>query len=445
MPYINVCFQCKKEFEVQRKSQHEAKNVRKFVKYCSKECRSIVQSENTAIRNRQREKKKPFAYINVCFVCKREFEVFDKKQNNPENKSHFKKCCSEECVSRIRSDNNKRNAEKGVFNNNGQFQKEKWLKITEERAGMTIDEAVNLYVENGMSINEIAEQHGFSRSRISMELDIKGISKDNHYREIQSKIDIAVSEYVSNPNVTITYLEEKYKITSVTISKHLKKNKIEIRDPLQKYNYDEDYFEVIDTEEKAYWLGFLGADGCINESKTYKSLELGLKAEDKDHIEKFVIAIKGDLSMIKDRTTRAAGKIFHSNRVTVNCTKMAKDLIDKGVTPKKSFTLQFPPFLQSNLLGPYMRGYFDGDGNVHPRNHTISISVVGNDMFIKEYINKLNELLGIPLPKIYKKQKSECRTVYYYGPNARKILDFFYSDATIFLTRKRDKYLNNLK
>ncbi|CAM4128036.1 MULTISPECIES: LAGLIDADG family homing endonuclease [Bacillus cereus group] len=445
MPYINVCYHCKREFEVQRKPQHEPKNDRKFVKYCSKECRSVVQSQNTTLRNRQREKRRPLAYVNVCLVCKREFEVFDKRKNNPENKSHFKKCCSDKCVSKMRSDTAKKNAEKGIFENNGNFQKERWLQIAEERAGMTINEAVDLYVVNRMSINEIAEKYGFSRSRMSMELDNRGIEKDNHYREIQNRIDLAVAEYVNNPNITITELEDKYKVTRLTISKHLKKNKIDIRDPLQKYQYNGDYFEFIDTEEKAYWLGFLGADGCINESSTYKSVELGLKAEDKEHIEKFVAAIGGEPDMIKERTTRFDSKYFLSNRVTVSCTKMANDLIEKGVTPRKSFTLQFPTFLSSNLLGPYMRGYFDGDGNVNLRKNAITISIVGNDMFIKGYINKLNEILGIQLPKIYKKQKSECRTVYYYGQNARRILDFFYGDATVFLTRKKKKYVNGLR
>ena len=30
-----------------------------------------------------------------------------------------------------------------------------------------------------------------------------------------------------------------------------------------KHNLNKDYFKNIDNEEKAYWLGFIAADGCI--------------------------------------------------------------------------------------------------------------------------------------------------------------------------------------
>ena len=45
------------------------------------------------------------------------------------------------------------------------------------------------------------------------------------------------------------------------------------------------YFDKINTEEKAYWLGFLYADGSIS-SKEDK-IELGLAEKDLHHIEKF--------------------------------------------------------------------------------------------------------------------------------------------------------------
>ena len=53
-----------------------------------------------------------------------------------------------------------------------------------------------------------------------------------------------------------------------------------------KYPVNEDYFEDINTKEKAYWLGVLYADGAINKNN---SVRLGMK--DKDHIEKFKKAI----------------------------------------------------------------------------------------------------------------------------------------------------------
>lgn len=445
MAYINLCYHCEKEFEVQQKSQHTPENKNKFKKYCSKECRSAIQAKNIAERNRNRPKKKiePVIYINTCYVCKTEFEVYDKRKHNPENKSHFKKCCSDKCVRETRSQTAKRNAENGAFKDNGKTTSERWLKKVEERAGMTLKEAVDLYVSGGMSINEITREHGFSYERISRELEILGIELNNHTKEKDEIIDKAIAQYVSDNVSTLTSLEENYGVTRFTLSKHLKDRQIEIRDPLKKYDYNEDFFEVIDTEEKAYWLGFLAADGSISESTTSKRVELGLKAEDREHIKKFVSSIGGVEEMIKSKIAKLDGKSFEVSRVNVACTKMANDLIDKGITPRKSFTLTFPMFLEQQLIRHFMRGYFDGDGNVHIRKGSVSISAVGNEQFIKSFATKLNELIGIKFPKIYNKQGSEVMQVYYYGDNARRILDFFYRDATVFLSRKRDKYLKS--
>jgi hypothetical protein len=63
----------------------------------------------------------------------------------------------------------------------------------------------------------------------------------------------------------------------------------------KKYNFNENYFEKIDTEEKAYWLGFITADGSINlgygKQKFYQ-LHINLKGGDYSHLEKFQKAIE---------------------------------------------------------------------------------------------------------------------------------------------------------
>ena len=35
---------------------------------------------------------------------------------------------------------------------------------------------------------------------------------------------------------------------------------------MQKYSLNDDYFSVIDNEHKAYWLGFLYADGSLSKT-----------------------------------------------------------------------------------------------------------------------------------------------------------------------------------
>ncbi|MFJ8235952.1 hypothetical protein ACIQ34_09430 [Ureibacillus sp. NPDC094379] len=444
MAYINNCYICKEDFEVDEFRRHDPKNSR-FALYCSRKCRGIAQSRKAAERKKN---EPPKVYINNCIQCGKDFEVYEKKQHNPKDIKHYRKCCSPECVAKLRSVNTKRNFELGVYQDQGERIKETYEKKRIERTGLTLDEVIEQYVELGISINELAIKTGYTREMISTELDKRGISKDNHTREIDEKINLAIAEYTSNTDITLQALEDKHGVTRVTLSKHLKQQSIEIRDPLQKYSYNDDYFESIDTEEKAYWLGFLAADGGINEGKTYKSIELGLAEIDKDHLEKFVAAIEGENKMIKHKVNKIKEKEYPSVRVIVNCTKMANDLIDKGITPRKSYTIAFPTFLPKKLIGPYMRGYFDGDGGVQVRNEsTIAINIVGNESYILDYMKKIDELLQIPVRKMYSdaKRSSNIKTIYYYGQDARTILDFFYKGATVYLSRKRDKFYTALE
>lgn len=88
-----------------------------------------------------------------------------------------------------------------------------------------------------------------------------------------------------------------------------------------KYTYNKDYFKEIDSFEKAYWLGFLYADGCItrfykDEKLKSMSLEIMLQNDDKNHLIKFRDALDSNVP-IKDKLV--AGK-YKSSRIVINCT-----------------------------------------------------------------------------------------------------------------------------
>ena len=123
--------------------------------------------------------------------------------------------------------------------------------------------------------------------------------------------------------------------------------------------FDEHKFEKIDTEEKAYWLGFLDADGCIHNGRNYDyGIELGLQEQDYSHLVKFKDFIE------KDNKICYREKI-NSYRYQFKNKTMNKDLINLGCVPHKSLILKFPDEDQvpDNFLIPFIRGYFDGDGS----------------------------------------------------------------------------------
>lgn len=63
----------------------------------------------------------------------------------------------------------------------------------------------------------------------------------------------------------------------------------------KKYTFNEDFFNSIDTEEKAYWLGFIVADGCVHKDKNNNyRLSIGLHDKDITHLHKFIVSLSGD-------------------------------------------------------------------------------------------------------------------------------------------------------
>ena len=109
----------------------------------------------------------------------------------------------------------------------------------------------------------------------------------------------------------------------------------------------------------AYILGFFAADGSMYKTKRGT------------HFIEFQITDKELLQQIK--------KLFDSNhriairnrskeckplyRLQIGSKTMFSDLIKLSMTPRKSKTLKFPD-IPVNHLRHFVRGYFDGDGNV---------------------------------------------------------------------------------
>lgn len=233
---------------------------------------------------------------------------------------------------------------------------------------------------------------------------------------------------------------------------------------MAKYTYNDKYFEIIDSDDKAYWLGFLYADGCIHEindkSKSKHAikpmmLELSLQEKDKYHLEKFARDIKTDARIFK-KETKINDKVYYSYKINIYNTKICRDLIKLGCTQRKSLTLTFP---KSELLNGYesafIRGYFDGDGCIHysERNYVdkrnnksytqknLCVSIVGTNEFLSSlknivhpydiyfnFVKRANVGNAFEI-KMCKKQ------------DIKRFYEYIYSNASVFMDRKYNKFI----
>jgi len=200
------------------------------------------------------------------------------------------------------------------------------------------------------------------------------------------------------------------------------------------------YFDAIDSEDKAYWLGFLAADGNVTCGNGRYRIALALKASDRQHLEHF------RRSLSSSSTIRS--KIVMGNeyvRIQISGKRLAERLVELGVTPRKSLTLEFPLMLPDKLNRHFMRGYFDGDGCITRSRacKQLQFTVLGTKSFLEVYCDKLIQAHCVSNVCLYPaKADSKCYQIAYTGNRqVPKIMNWLYKDATVFLLRKRQRYL----
>lgn len=221
-------------------------------------------------------------------------------------------------------------------------------------------------------------------------------------------------------------------------------------------NFNENYFEKIDTEEKAYFLGFIIADGYLlrDTPTTIKKAQdrLVIRIQEKD---------RNILDILNDRITpyKQLTKWKYKNPnwseqviFKVNSNKLCSDLEKHGVFVGKKSGKEKLPNIDKKLIPHFIRGYFDGDGCCY--NKTINKSckhggkIKNKVIFVclnKEYLKKLKEELN-NIGIIKEKSKNGNRqNVFEYiienKPETNFFFNYIYNNATIFLKRKYDKFL----
>jgi hypothetical protein len=229
------------------------------------------------------------------------------------------------------------------------------------------------------------------------------------------------------------------------------------------YTLNENYFENIDTEDKAYWLGFIYADGFITKRKLgFGQNILGITLHEKEPLEKFCIDI-GTNKPVKEYKTvsKYAPKGSTEYKIAIISNKIVSDIEKWGVVERKTFELSSIPDISKELIPHFVRGYFDGDGSVFLHKsrggyggtkmyyyNILGITICGTFNFlnsIKEELLFLNEE-----SKCLYKEKRNVKDVWSLkllsNKRCREFYEYIYPDTTVnFLKRKRDVFENYFK
>lgn len=226
---------------------------------------------------------------------------------------------------------------------------------------------------------------------------------------------------------SLTKIAKEYSVDRGCLSNNLKSLGYTIKNTQNQPRMREDAFSKIDSEEGAYWLGFLYADGCVMDDNR---IELSLQERDYEHLVKFCSFIGMPISAIKYR------KSTKSYRVSFRNKKMKEDLISLGCVPRKTTVLTYPSKEQvpHSYTRDFCRGYIDGDGYIGTKKgakgNIPRLSILGTKPFLESLVSEMG----------FKKLSIRKRTgVFVVEWSAKYVEDYLkalYQDSSIYLSRK---------
>jgi hypothetical protein len=208
---------------------------------------------------------------------------------------------------------------------------------------------------------------------------------------------------------------------------------------VQRYTVNnETFFDSIDTEEKAYYLGLMGADGYV--ATKDKVMGIGLSGEqDKPLLEKLQCLL-GTTYPIKRESPRGSAKL-PSFKLCVRNERLRADLIRHGVVPNKTSLYQFNTSIDPSLVRHYIRGYLDGDGSISllTKGGT-NVSIVSSIPFVEHLARVVAQQIGCK-GSVYIRPGKTYGQFSLSGPFACfLLLDWLYANCTVSMDRKRAQY-----
>lgn len=301
------------------------------------------------------------------------------------------------------------------------------------------------YTKNDLTVNDISKKYKISRQTIRKIVLRNGLSLKS---VIDKNIKLKIINGYKNGK-TNKELSTKFNLHRATIQRILKTNNIPLRPKEQSSRKKILHinFEQIDTNDKAYILGLIFADGNLSKN----NIEISLKKDDKQILEDISKVIYDNIYLKK-----RSGKIWFNKkqnkkykssaqyRFLITCKKTSIDLRNHGLIENKSLKIVMPK-LEIQFISHFIRGYFDGDGCLFVSKKykgTNRVTIVSNYIFCEQLSSIINSILQINSTVQNKTVNVGCVSIS--GNNqVQTFLNWIYTDANLKLNRKYEKFITN--
>lgn len=299
---------------------------------------------------------------------------------------------------------------------------------------------------NGMSILKLSKKYEIPYKQIQKilnenQITIRGGRKKIQLSEEQlEQLRIDVEEN----NLYDKDLELKYQIDITTIQRIMRENNIK-RPNKNKINrkIKSNYFSILDSPEKAYWIGFLFTDGSVDAPSGNKSarIRISLQVNDKEILDKLKETLCIESKLIYDKRDNK-----HTYSLEFMDNQIYYDLNQYGIIPNKTYKTQSLPFdkIPEEYISAFLLGLFDGDGCLtYSKNYSTDVTFGFTSYYeniCKDFQKEINKLINKPTAgsRIF----TSAWHVNWRGRlQVLKILDILYKNCPIHLERKYQKYL----
>jgi hypothetical protein len=249
-----------------------------------------------------------------------------------------------------------------------------------------------MYLEDQLSIGMIAQKMGCSISKVQKYLEREGLTRSN--------------------------LDSKRLLSKLT-------------------QHNSTFFDNIDTEEKAYWLGFFYADGYL--AKNGCVLTINLSWKDASHLQRFANIFQREVLVHERTPDKRNGKSYRVATCSFSCAYLWNALIAKGIKQGNTLSEDISVFehIPDELIHHFARGFFDGDGYVHRNKRGgLEFGFVGSCTFMRHLSSLIVIATGLAAPKLNDTDK--VATLHWNGTGVSgRFKNWLYRNATIWLERKR--------
>lgn len=233
-----------------------------------------------------------------------------------------------------------------------------WVRMLKPDKLAYTEQVIEMY-KSGLSMKKIAETiPNFNANDVFNILHLNNI--ETRSRGGKKKVTDEDIIELYNSGKSSSEIGKNLNMTGFAIISRLKNCNVSRDNIYHNIDLIRNYWSVIDSYDKAYFLGFLLTDGNVIGT----AIRISLKSKDREILEVFKKYTNND-NPVKDivrKRTNFKEKYYYESIFSLRCKEWVSDLSKYGMTENKTFTIKFIDFEDDYIMSNFIRGLIDGDG-----------------------------------------------------------------------------------